>query len=598
GTTDRPVRAGKTAAVRFRVADEQAFTEGPVFRREDTGLWVLPGGKAELHGAPVTETWFKLREPALAGSSRLVVNPNAGEWPQGSEVIVTATEAGHQDQTEQARVVRVTGGEGAVTLELDRALKFDHAGGDDLAGEVGLLTHNVKVASLDAKNRAHVFFYDHAGGGISYTQFDRMGPANQFSRYALHFHVMGESSRGMEVVGSSFRGSGTFWLNVHASNGMRIVDNVGYRAQGAGYYMEHPAGMDNLWLHNLGASVAPSEKLQHRNSVFWFLLGNSLVDNVGVGAYGGADSSGVFIPQQPRDDPALDRPTVILHNEAHANRQYGFASWMNLSPEFDVVDTLVWKNGDAGFHWGAYGTHFRVYRLRSLDNGEYDIEARVKGLYLVDAVFAGAPTGMFFANPVVNTNPGNPSQIIRATFGEHAEHDVAIDDVRDCGRSTGRCPPMYLQFVDSVFGSPSPIRFGWQWDPKTRMWFQNVQTGERTDLPDSFVLVREDQPKPSPSAVKDGEIGAWVNPDPGVVDDRPPFAYAPKVKSATASGGMQFSVKALDDGRVQTIEYLINGQAVGNSVMASELPEYAFLTARITDYAGNVAYSPTVQLSP
>ena len=238
-------------------------------------------------------------------------------------------------------------------LTLAEPLQFDHRrppfrGAGPMRGEIGLLTHNVKVMSLDPRNRAHTFFYEGAGGAISHTQFDKMGPENEFSRYALHFHLMEDSSRGMEVRGRSFRGSGTFWLNIHGSNGMTIVDNVGYQAKGAGFYMEHPAGIGNTWMHNLGVDVAPSVNLQHRNSVFWFLLGNSLIDNVGVGAYGGADSSGIFIPQQPRKDPALDHPTVILHNEAHSNRQYGFASWMNLSPEFDVVDLLFGTTGMRG----------------------------------------------------------------------------------------------------------------------------------------------------------------------------------------------------------------------------------------------------------
>jgi hypothetical protein len=594
GTKSSPVPRGTTAAIRFKVPDEQAFVGGFDFKGQDIGLWVLSGGTADLHGAPVRETWFKLAAPARAGATAVALPQQAAEWGAGAEVIVTATQAGRTDETEPARITGFIGGEGPVTAELDHPLRYDHAGGDGLAGEVGLLTHNVKVESVDPKNRAHVFFYGGAYGGISYTQFDKMGPEGQFSRYALHFHVMQDSSKGMEVRGSSFRGSGTFWLNIHGSNGMTIVDNVGYQARGAGFYMEHPAGIGNTWLHNLGASVAPSDKLQHRNSVFWFLLGNALIGNVAVGGYGGADSSGIFIPQQPKDDPALDHPTVILHNEAHANRKYGFASWMNLSPEFDVVDLLLWRNGDAGFHWGAYGTHFKAFRIRSLDNGETDLEARVKGLYLVDSDLAGAPTGMFFANPISNTNPGNPSQIIRTAFGDHSEHDVAIDDQRDCQRSTGRCPPMYLRFMDSVLASPNPVRFGWQWDAQTRLWFDHVATDAKANLPDSFVLVRDDQPKPSPQAVKDAAVGAWVSPEKIAHDDRPPYAQTPKV---TRGGGtVRFAVEAFDDARVETIEFLINGLAVGSSVPVKDLPRYAFLVARVTDVAGNVSYSPTVAL--
>jgi hypothetical protein len=594
----RQPNPARTAVLAFDVADEQAFAGGFDFHAEDIGLWVFSGGKVELHGAPVRKAWAELVVPARAGSQRLGVRGAVSDWPKGSEILVSGTNLTREAQHEVVRIQKAFPHE----LVLQAPLRFDHQAAHAtptrpaMTGEVGLLTHNVKVMSLDPKNRAHVFFYEGAGGGITYTQFDKMGPDNQFSRYALHFHVMEDSSLGMVVRGSSFRGSGTFWLNIHGSNGMTIVDNVGYQARGAGFYMEHPAGIGNTWLHNLGVDVRPSVNLQHRNAVFWFLLGNSLIDNVGVGAYGGADSSGFFLPQQPRDDPALDHPTVILHNEAHSNRQYGFASWMNLSPRFDVVDLNLWHNGDAGFHWGAYGTRFRAFRVKAVENGEYDVEARVKGLHLQDSYLDGAPVGMFFENPIVNTNPRNPSRIVRTTFAGHDGHDVAIDSTRECKRATGRCPPMYLEFIDSRLGSPEPVRFGWQWNAATRMWFQDVQAN---GLPDSFVLVREDQPKPSPQAVRDERVGAWVAQGETVLEDLPPtvdFSRGAYERRARIHPFVE------DDGTVERIEVLLNGESLGEigdgwiDFDRSQLPPWAFITLRAIDDAGNVAYSRTTGL--
>ena len=593
----------KTAVLAFDVTDEQAFLGGFDFHAEDIGLWVFSGGRVELHGAPVKHAWAKLVGDVRKGDRHLAALGDLRDWPANAEAVVSGTNRGREAQHEVVRIVRT---EQRTGLTLAQPLRFDHLrppaapAGGPIRGEIGLLTHNVKVESLDPKNRAHVFFYQGAGGGITYTQFDKMGPDNQFSRYALHFHVMEESARGMVVRGSSFRGSGTFWLNIHGSNGMTIVDNVGYQAKGAGFYMEHPAGIGNTWLHNLGVDVAPSVNLQHRNAVFWFLLGNSLVDNVGVGAYGGADSSGIFIPQQPRDDPALDHPTVILHNEAHSNRKYGFASWMNLSPEFDVVDLLLWHNGDAGFHWGAYGTRFRAFNVTSVDNAEYDLEARVKGLHLQDSHLDGAPVGMFFQNPVVNTNPDNPSRIVRTSFGNHGAHDVAIDPQRVCERDTGRCPPMYLQFIESELRSKAPVRFGWQWHPDTRLWFQNVHAG---DLPASFVLVRDDQPRPSPKAVMNEEVGAWVAEGERVLDDLPPRVTKFGVARTSGADLVTLTSRATDDGSVEQVEYLVNGFPVevgpggGLDLAQFDLPAHLWFSVRVTDDAGNVAYSDTRSLS-
>jgi hypothetical protein len=592
----------RTAVLAFDVADEQAMKGGFQFELGDTGLWVLSGGRTQIHGAPIRETWATLLPGAGGlGATTLEARGDVTDWPAGSEAILTGTNLGRPLEHEVVRVERVTSDGRASTLHLARPLAFDHTGIESVAtGEVGLLTHNVRVMSLDPANRAHVFFYGGAGGGISYAQFDRMGPENQFSRYALHFHVMQDSSRGMEVRGSSFRGSGTFWLNIHGSNGMTIVDNVGYQAKGAGFYMEHPAGIDNTWLHNLGVEVAPSEKLQHRNAVFWLLLGNSLIDNVGVGAYGGADSSGFFMPQQPQDDPAVDHPTTILHNEAHSNRQYGFATWMNLSPEFHVVDLLLWRNGDAGFHWGAYATHFKAFRVWSIDNGKADIDAKVKGLYLLDSHLSGAPLGMFFGNGISNVRRDHPSRVIRTELSGHADHDIAIDDVRECRRTTGRCPPFYLQFVDAGLRSASPVRFGWQWNANTRLWFQEPVVPARDDLPASFVLVRTDQPKPSPQAVLDDAIGAWVAPEGPVIEDLPPHVT---LSATNDDGGWVVRAAPTDDHPGVRVEFFVNGRPVaalgptGGVLASKEIPEYSFLVARVTDSSGQVAYSVARELS-
>ncbi|MEX2458474.1 MAG: G8 domain-containing protein, partial [Actinomycetota bacterium] len=56
----RQADPGRTAVLAFDVADEQAMKGGFQFELADTGLWVLSGGRAEIHGAPVRETWATL----------------------------------------------------------------------------------------------------------------------------------------------------------------------------------------------------------------------------------------------------------------------------------------------------------------------------------------------------------------------------------------------------------------------------------------------------------------------------------------------------------------------------------------------------------
>ncbi|MBI4260436.1 MAG: hypothetical protein HY658_07705, partial [Actinobacteria bacterium] len=493
GSPDRPVASGSTATVRFDGPERSELAGGPDFEPDDVGLWVLDRGRLELHGAPVRGTWGELAATAPAGSREVVLEGDVTDWPTPSRVVVTATNATRDDENEAVGVLGAEpAGGGRTRLLLDRPLSFEHLGEPGRSGEVGLLTRNVTVESVDPARPGHVAFLAGARGGISYTAFRDLGPEDVLGRYTLHFHLMGDSSRGTVVRGSSFESAGGFWLNIHGSNGITAVDNVGFGARGSGFYMEKPAGWDNLWLHNLGVSVAPSENLRHRNAVFWLLLGNRLVGNVAVGAQQGADASGFFLPQVSRDEPAYERPTVVLHNEAHSNRRYGFASWMNLSPTFDVVDVELWRNAEAGLFWGAYGTHMRAFRIRSFDNAEADLEAQAKGLHLQDSLLSGAPVGMFIANPVTDTNPERPSVVVRTSLDRHGRHDVGLDAQRECDRDTNRCPPVYASFVDSAFGSPVPVRFGWQWDPGTVLAFRDARMPERPDLPGTFVLRRPD----------------------------------------------------------------------------------------------------------
>jgi len=617
GSVEHPVMG--TVAIRFRVADETRFVGGPDFQPTDTGLWVMDGGQLELHGRPVSETWAKLAAPAAAGATSVLARADLADWPHDGRALVTATNLGTPDQNEDVGVVAARAVRPGVTrLTLDEPLRFDHAGSATAAGEVGLLSHNVRVESVTATDRAHVMYMAGSTGGVSYTEFARLGPTNVLGRYSLHFHLMGDTSRGIIVRGISAHNSGSFWVTVHGSNGITVEDSVGFRAVGAGYFVEEPSGYGNLFLHDLGAYVAQSPRLEgekvkgvtphalvHRNSVFWFRVGNALVDNVAVGAKGGAQSGGFFVAAPSRREAKTTQPTVIFHNEAHSNDRYGFISWLNLSPPFHVVDGDFWKNGETGFGWGAYTTVWKAFNIRAVDNGEEDVEALVKNFYLQDSTVRGAPTGILFDNPQVDTSPNRPSLVVRSSLSDHAGEDLALNTARTCPSDRPRCPAVYVQVARSTLASSTPVRFVWQWDPATSLEFVDVRTTARPDLPPSFSLRRPDLAQPSPSAERDDRIGAWLIPSvpADAATDMPPLVGTPTV--SRSGGSFRFQVRATDDGSVSSVEFLVNGVPVatrtsGGTVSATwrptDLPRWAYLAVRVVDDAGGVAYSPTVAL--
>jgi len=606
GARDAPIPGAHTATIAFRVRDEQAFVGGFEFEPTDTGLWVLDGGRLELHGAPVRETWTKIAAPARPGDAEVVVAGDVNDWPAGSDVVVTGTNNGARDQSEQRRITGAEpAGGGRTRLTLEKRLDFPHAGSPATAGEVGLLSHNVLVTSVDPKNRAHVMFMGGSTGGVTYSEFRSLGPQDVKSRYALHFHLMGDASRGIVVQGNAFRDARNFWVDVHGSNGVTVADNVGFRGRTAGFFLEKVTGHGNAFVHNLGVNVEPSPRLLHRNSIFWFQLGNAMVGNVAVGATGGELSSGFFIPQaKTSENPGTKEPTVVLANEAHGNRN-GFFSWMNQHPPFDVVDLYAWRNQDAGMGWGAYNTHFKAYRIRAADNGQAGVSASVKGFYLQDSELSGQGAGLELLNPFVTTSPKRPSMFVRGSLGGNGA-DVEIDDRRDCeGRRHG-CSALYVDVVDATLASTRPARFAWQWNEDTAISFVDVRTPSRPDLPPSFVLRRGDIPQPSDRSIRDPEIGSWVVPEgePGAID-LPPAVGTPRV--GTDLDRLTVSVRVADDESVKRVEVLVNGAPAAQTkgtdgVVTLDVPVdglllWTWITVRATDSSGNVTYSPSVPVT-
>jgi hypothetical protein len=348
GTPDRPIDARHTALIRLH------FVEG--MDRESCPAVVCCGGRLEMHGAPLSRTWLKLGAKAKAGDATVTLVEAVTGWRPGDRVILTSTTRQNKTlktfrdstrdntQTEERFIKAIDG----VKVVLDKPLAFDHIADGDYRGEVANLSRNVVVESADPqKGRGHTMYHRGSGGSISYAEFRHLGKEGVLGRYALHYHLCGDTMRGSSVVGASIWDSGNRWLTIHGTNYLVVRDCVGYQSVGHGFFMEDGTEVYNVLDRNLAvqayiAKPLPKQALpfdRNDGSGFWWANSlNAFTRNVAADC----DEYGYFFQaaKVPGFDPVLPvrqpdgsrKPTDIRtlpflrfeDNEAHTQRRHAF----------------------------------------------------------------------------------------------------------------------------------------------------------------------------------------------------------------------------------------------------------------------------------
>jgi hypothetical protein len=295
GTMDRPIPAGHTALIRLVALEGMDPQTCPAI--------VCCGGRMDLHGAPLGQSWVKLGKTARAGDSDVTLAEPLNGWRIGDRVIVTATQRVRRERgtlrpgqgnesfksfTEE-RTIRALDGD---TITLDRPLEEDHRGEGDYRGEVANLSRNVVIESADpVQGRGHTMYHRGSAGSISYAEFRHLGKEGVLGKYSLHFHLAGDTMRGSSVVGASFWDSGNRWITIHGTNYLVVRDCVGYRSVGHGFYLEDGTEVDDVLDRNLAVQAfigkpLPSQNLPFDNNggagFWWANSRNTFTRNVAV----------------------------------------------------------------------------------------------------------------------------------------------------------------------------------------------------------------------------------------------------------------------------------------------------------------------------
>ncbi|MCO6459608.1 MAG: G8 domain-containing protein [Pirellulaceae bacterium] len=288
GTRQQPIPAGVTARIRLH------YLEG--MDKQDAPALVCCSARMELHGAPLARTWSKLAADVRPGDSAVTISDEPAGWRVGDELLVTGSHKQSRGgsyrrdpeklHTERRVIARIKG----ATLHLDRPLEHEHFGGGEFRSEVANLSRNVVVESADPDGvRGHTLYHRWSQGGISYARFAHLGKEGVLGRYAIHFHLVGDTMRGSSVIGAAIVDSHNRWITIHGTQYLLVRDCIGFRSVGHGYFLEDGTEVYNLLDRNLGIQAFRGRRLPEQvlpfdpndGGAFWWANGrNTLTRNV------------------------------------------------------------------------------------------------------------------------------------------------------------------------------------------------------------------------------------------------------------------------------------------------------------------------------
>lgn len=255
------------------------------------GTLHLYGTKGSLFG-PASDSnsgmsWARLNESLAAGAKTLKLD-RVVDWKQGDRIVVTTTDylPGH---SEELTIDTITTTDFDTTITVVESVQFPHngqvfdltglpagIGPDPLPGAttrfaetraaVALLTRSIRIVSAgDALGEdfpaesngyhfgAHaVFRQGFQSIQVQGVEFYQMGQGARMGHYPIHFHMARRVPQDTLIADCSIHDSMTRWITVHATQGVTLQRNVGYKSIGHGFYLEDGTEVDNKFYSNIG----------------------------------------------------------------------------------------------------------------------------------------------------------------------------------------------------------------------------------------------------------------------------------------------------------------------------------------------------------
>lgn len=419
GTPEKPIPAERKATIRLHDLEGMDKTDAPAI--------ACCSARMEIHGAPLSRTWVKLGQDARKDDASVVLSQAVAGWRVGDSVIVTSSEKTYPGRTyrnsndvatEERTITAIEGN----TLILDRPLEYDHSGSGEFRSEVANLSRNVVIESADPNGvRGHTVYHRYSRGGMSYVRLAHLGKENVLGRYAVHYHLVGNTMRGSQLRGLAIVDSQNRWVTIHGTEYLIVRDCVGYQSVGHGYFMEDGTEIYNLLVGNLGVQAYRGKRLPNQvlpfdpndGAAFWWANGrNTLVGNVACenDEYGfryDMQHSKYFDAHLPITQPdgsteEVDVRTIGIwrfeNNESHSEGVYGLviAANGNRQPDNAVRDQKKLNYLRNGIDWTAPDTqHPHTVRNMKIWEVHYGFRAQSPSLLAENVRIANAAYGIY-----------------------------------------------------------------------------------------------------------------------------------------------------------------------------------------------------------
>lgn len=273
---------------------------GTIYLRGAKGI---RGGAIDATPSDSGTSWVRLTDTVATGTSSFHVDRPVPTWGSGDHIVLTSTDY-LQGHNEEAVIESVSSDAQGTKITLQKNLQFPHNGTaydfsslpstsgpqDDpnrpatlpsrhleTRAAVALLTRSIMVASegtnpvLSDRSVDH-FPPDSFYGGqtimrqgfstyqVQGVEFYHLGQGGVIGRYPVHFHMDRKVPQpdatipfaGTYIADSSIHDSMTRFITVHATQGLLISRNVGYRSIGHGFYLEDATEINNRLYSNIG----------------------------------------------------------------------------------------------------------------------------------------------------------------------------------------------------------------------------------------------------------------------------------------------------------------------------------------------------------
>jgi hypothetical protein len=447
----KPATSSVLHTIRFSGITESNFVGGGIVPlATDVGLWVMDDGILDAQGTAKT-AWTYAAGSIAASSTQLVLTTAPTGWQVGDEISIAPTEPITVGTSFYAGFdLRTISAINGVTITLSSGTTRAHPAVTNpftavmYTAEVLNLSRNVRIegtgdgnAGYSTNHRAHVFIHSTEPQDIEYVAFRYLGPRqvdgaytqDVLGRYGLHFHMMGDYSRGSLLEGVVVRDTGAHAFVPHASHGITLDNTISYNTFDEAFWWDFPPDCNNceteindsndITVTHAVAALVRSDPTFRGYNLTGFVLGEgedntlSIENSVAVGVQGNTDASGF---EWLSHSQAL---WIFTNNLSHNNKIDGMFIWQNNSLPHIIENSISFNNGESGIDHGAYGNAYRYVNIDSFGNGMVDIRSRASA--------RGTPQANGYYHSFTNVRMTGLFEI-----AEHNATYLAPTLVRDC----------------------------------------------------------------------------------------------------------------------------------------------------------------------